>query len=111
MTHQWNNFDNGQSIGTSGSENGIITADISHIFGARITTEKNGNIAPYSLTIAFYGLMFHTEFCGNELESKEIMNSLKEKIEVVINHHGTLEESRDSEWNEKLHSLLIDITA
>ncbi|MAW97055.1 MULTISPECIES: hypothetical protein [unclassified Leeuwenhoekiella] len=61
MEYKWNPFDQGNSIGTIGSEDGKILKDEENSFGARITLEENGSIAPFSITIGIYGLMFHTD--------------------------------------------------
>lgn len=37
----WYSFDNGSTIGTDGSENGVIIKDEEHELGARITLEKD----------------------------------------------------------------------
>lgn len=47
----WSSFDEGHSLGTRGSENGIILRDEEHIEGARITLERDGDNAPFSVTM------------------------------------------------------------
>ena len=56
----WVAVENGATIGTLGSEGGVIERDEEHADGARITIEQGGTIAPYSITCGIYGWMFHT---------------------------------------------------
>lgn len=62
MNYTWIRFDEGKSIGQIGSEGGKILKDEENTFGARVTLEGKGDIAPFSITIGIYGVMFHTEF-------------------------------------------------
>lgn len=56
MNHEWIPFDRGNSIGTIGSEDGKILKDEENSFGARITLEGKGLIAPFSITV---GILFY----------------------------------------------------
>jgi hypothetical protein len=58
----WIAVDSGRTIGTHGSEAGIIIADEEHALGARITIERDGDIAPFAIVCGVYGLFFHTRF-------------------------------------------------
>jgi len=54
----WTDFDSGSSLGTRGSENGIIFRDFEHSSGARVTVERDGDTAPFSINAlaTFVGL-------------------------------------------------------
>jgi hypothetical protein len=41
---EWYIYENGKTIGKTGSENGSIIEDIGNVNGARITLEKDGNL-------------------------------------------------------------------
>ncbi|PKA81966.1 hypothetical protein ATE92_0089 [Ulvibacter sp. MAR_2010_11] len=110
MNYIWKTFDKGSSIGTTGSENGVIIRDEENTFGARITLEKEGSIAPYSITIGIYGIMFHTDFYANLEQSDIAFNHFKTKIEKVIEHNSISENERNSEWNKKQNNLLDSLT-
>ena len=66
----WSKFDNGNSIGEKGSENGVVIFDIEQIQGARITVEAECGNIPFVVTLGIYGILFHTEYFGlqNEVE-------------------------------------------
>jgi hypothetical protein len=65
----WGPFNEGSTIGAEGSEGGIILRDVEHPLGSRITLERGGAIAPYSVTCGIYGWFFHTRFLGSEAEA------------------------------------------
>lgn len=110
MNYTWENFDKGTSIGTSGSENGIIIRDEENSFGARITLEKDGSIAPYAITIGIYGIMFHTDFYSTLEHSENAFINFKTKIEKIIEHYSIIEKDRDKEWNTKRNFLLNSLS-
>ena len=65
----WGPFDKGSTIGTGGSEGGIIIRDEEHPLGSRITLERGATFSPYSVTCGIYGWFFHTRFLGSEAEA------------------------------------------
>ncbi|MBN8667247.1 MAG: hypothetical protein J0M30_07040 [Chitinophagales bacterium] len=106
---RWTNFDKGSSIGTTGSEGGKITEDFECIDGARVTIEKDGAIAPYSVTLGIYGLMFHTHFASAEIEAKQFMDFAVKKIDEIFALYETAEIERDTTWNAKHDRLLSEL--
>lgn len=80
----WNVFNNGLTIGTLGTENGTIIKDEEHSNGARITLEKDANKIPYAITCGIYGLMFHTVYSSNEVDSLQKYNCMKEDIHSIL---------------------------
>ena len=50
----WNLFEKGKTINKRGPEEGITLKDEEHNDGARITLEKDGSIAPFSITCLLY---------------------------------------------------------
>jgi len=110
MEYKWNPFDEGNSIGTIGSEDGKILKDEENSFGTRITLEENGSIAPFSITIGIYGLMFHTDFYSSLENVENEFKNFKTKVEKIIEHYLIEENNRDSEWNEKHNQLKELIT-
>lgn len=79
----WVLYDNGVSIGTSGSENGIIIKDEEHTAGARITLEQGG-YAPYGITCGIYGLMCHTAFASLLDEAAKKYEAMKLEISKAL---------------------------
>lgn len=107
---RWTKFDKGSSIGTTGSEGGKITEDFECIDGARVTIEKGGDIAPYSVTLGIYGLMFHTHFASSEIEAKKFMDFAMKKIEEIFALYETIESERDTIWHDRHDSLISELS-
>jgi hypothetical protein len=80
----WTAFDDGQSLGTRGSEGGTVRRDEEHDLGARITLEEGASIAPWSITCGIYGWMFHTRFFGSEEEGNREFEQMKVGLEEVL---------------------------
>lgn len=81
----WAKIKGENTIGTKGSEGGIIVKDEEHILGARITLEKCGDIAPYSITVGVYGLFCHTVFMGTSEDGEAIFKNIKAEIDGYLN--------------------------
>ena len=80
----WIAFDDGKSLGKSGSEGGTVRRDEEHDLGARITLEEGGSVAPWSITCGIYGWMFHTRFFGSEEEGNREFDEMKVGLEEVL---------------------------
>jgi len=105
----WTRFDKGSSIGKFGSEGGNITEDLECIDGARVTIEKGGGIAPYSVTLGIYGLMFHTHFASTEVEAKKFKDFAVKKIDEIFALYETIESERDTLWHDKHNQLVSEL--
>lgn len=68
---EWYPFESGNSLGSCGSEGGVIILDEELDAGARITIEHGGKDAPYAITCGVYGCMVHTRFFSTEAEARE----------------------------------------
>jgi len=73
----WTQFESGSSIGKIGSESGAIILDDEHPMGARITIERDGHTAPFSITCGVYGWMVHTRFFSAESEARHACEEMK----------------------------------
>jgi hypothetical protein len=80
----WHAFSDGTTIGTRGSEHGIVVLDEEHEAGARITLEEDGAIAPWSITCGVYGLMFHTRFFADRLTAEAEYASMKSALDDIM---------------------------
>lgn len=109
MDYKWINFDEGKSIGEKGSEGGKIIRDEENTFGARVTLEDKGYVAPFSITLGIYGLMFHTEFFSTAEQGQRCFELYKEKIELVIGHLSVKESDRDEKWNTRHDQMIEEI--
>lgn len=103
----WRPFDNTKSIGTKGSEGGIIINDFENIQGARITLEKDCGNIPFAVTLGIYGLMFHTHFGSNLESANSFIKNSKFKINKVFEMYNLPEKERTELWQTK-HDKLIE---
>ena len=71
----WNPYQNGETIGTTGSENGIIVLDEFHNDGGRITLEKDGTTAPWTITCG--GGFVHTVFFRSKEQAENTYRLIK----------------------------------
>ena len=80
----WSEFEKGTTIGINGTEGGTIFLDHELDESARITIEKDSDVAPFSIVLGVYGLMFHTIFCSSEEEARNKTKELKILIERLL---------------------------
>jgi hypothetical protein len=109
MNYEWIDFDKGESIGEIGSEGGMIILDEENTFGARVTLEGKGYIAPFSITLGIYGLMFHTEFFSDLEQGQKYFAFYKRKIDDVITHYSVSDDRRDEKWSKKHDELIAEL--
>ncbi len=81
---EWEKIENGTTIGTKGSEGGIIIIE-EILDGARICLEKDGYTAPYSITMGISYLFFHTHFCSSLEKAESDYKWFKSKLEKLQN--------------------------
>lgn len=80
----WEPFDHGKSIGSVGTEGGTILIDDEHDLGARITLERDGHIAPFSITCGIYGWTFHTRFFADRAEGERELEEMKAVLSNIL---------------------------
>ena len=107
--NNWYAFDSGNSVGQLGSESGKVIFDIENSNGARITIEKDAEIAPYAITIGVYGLLFHTHFAGTDSEAQQFTLKTKMRIEKLFEHSMIPKDRHDEIWYEKYNKLMCEI--
>lgn len=78
----WKN--NRKNIGKRGSEEGIIISDLEHSDGARITIEKDGLTAPFSVTLGVYGEFMHTDFFSTQSQAESYQTKVMREIEKLL---------------------------
>lgn len=81
---QWASFDNGATIGQIGSESGVVIRDSEHPRGARITLERAGSIAPFSITCGIYGCMVHTRFFSTKQEASHQFDLMADALSSIL---------------------------
>ena len=79
----WIPFDDGQSIGQTGSEGGLIERDEEHVYGARITLESEA-LTPFAITCGIYGWMVHTRFFSDEAEAQSEFEKMQDALEEIL---------------------------
>jgi hypothetical protein len=80
--YHWCRYDDGKTLGTTGSESGVILADEEHPLGARITLEES-KFPPYGITCGNHlrHLRMHgTTFTGSRQEAQETYEAMKKEI-------------------------------
>jgi hypothetical protein len=82
--NDWYAFDNGATLGQPGSEEGTTIRDEEHPFGARITLERDGPIAPFAITCGIYGWMIHTRFFSLENEACSQYDLMRSAISQLL---------------------------
>ena len=80
----WYAFQNGATVGQSGSESGIVIRDDEFSGGARITAERGGQASPFSITCGVYGWMVHTRFFGAEVEMMSEYERMREALASIV---------------------------
>ncbi len=80
----WCSVDNGATLGQTGSEGGVVLRDEEHSYGARITLEQGGGIAPFSITCGVYGVMVHTRFFADEAEAQTAYDLMKPGLAAIV---------------------------
>jgi hypothetical protein len=80
----WYPYEGGTSVGQSGSEGGVIVVDEEHPDGARITLERDGAVAPWSITCGVYGWMAHTRFFPERAQAEIALGPMKSSLELVM---------------------------
>lgn len=84
LARNWSAFADGSTIGTTGSEQGIILRDEEHSRGSRITLERDTNLAPFAITCGIYGSMFHTTFAGDDTEANGKYDEMKIWLDQIL---------------------------
>jgi len=103
----WALFNDGKTIGSKGSENGIIISDFENFDGARITLEIDCGDISFAVTLGIYGLLLHTHFDNNLENSHKFIKEAKNKINMVFEMYNVPEERRSDLWQGK-HDRLIN---
>ncbi|HEX7958144.1 MAG TPA: hypothetical protein VF508_14445 [Pyrinomonadaceae bacterium] len=104
---EWYQFDEGRSIGQTGSEGGIILRDEEHPYGSRITLERGG-YRPFSITCGIYGWMVHTRFFSDEAEAQSAFEKMKLGLVNILNIIPLVSEADDHDKSEAASDAMTD---
>jgi hypothetical protein len=111
----WRSFENGETVGTRGSEDGLILLDEEHPLGARITLESEtrsgsgtkSRSIPFAITCGIYGLFFHTRFFTYESEARNAFADMKTELARILALAG----SETASGEETRHAVFAAISA
>lgn len=99
MRHNdWRPYHDGQTLGGTGTENGIILRDEEHPEGARITLEQGG-FTPFAITCGVYGWLVHTRFFGTQVEATQAFEAMKRELARLA---ASVPLERDPEIDDKV---------
>lgn len=95
----WKELD---TLGTLGSEEGIIKKDEEYCDSARITLEtcSRNSEDVYAITCGIYGAMVHTVY-GNKETISDTYESMKAEIQQFIDNADNLSEDEWDDFIEK----------
>jgi hypothetical protein len=110
----WRSFENGETLGTRGSEEGLILLDEEHPLGARITLESeirfgaaNPAPVPFAITCGIYGLFFHTRFFAREADARNSYAEMKTELDRILK----LEASQTVTSDEAENPVFAELSA
>ena len=111
----WRSFENGETIGTRGSEDGAILLDEEHALGARITLESRTRSGrgsspppiPFAITCGIYGLFVHTCYFSHETHARNAYAEMKIGLDRIL----TLEAPEDAAGCERGNPVFAELDA
>ena len=103
----WYPFQQGSTIGQSGSEDGVVVRDEEHPLGARVTLEGNTPTAPFTITCGIYGWMVHTRFFIAKAEADAEYESMLDALASILD---VVPEASEAEEEEKMNRVHHAIT-
>jgi hypothetical protein len=82
---EWIAFEDGKTIGTTGSEGGVIRRDEECPNGARITLEEGTLMqVPFAITCGVYGWLVHTRFIADQPTAENAYDNMKLGLEDIL---------------------------
>ncbi len=82
---EWIHFEDGKTVGTTGSEGGVILRDEECIDGARITLEQDTHMGvPFAITCGVYSWLVHVRFIADMPTAEDAYDKMKLGLEDVL---------------------------
>jgi hypothetical protein len=103
----WQPFEEGRTVGQTGTEGGVIVFDEEHDGGARITLERGCLRAPFAITCGVYGWMVHTRFLADDETAQHAYSGMKSALSGIVT---MLPEEDDIDAGEKLDAVTESIS-
>ena len=93
----WESYENGSTLNQVGSEGGVIIQDDVYQNFARITLERDSQIAPFAITCGIFGWMVHTRYFATleqaGPEFKEMKKHLVKIVDLIGSEADAMQES------------------
>ena len=80
----WHPFQNGGTLGRTGSEQGTTVRDEEYSLGARISLERDCRVAPFAITCGVYGWLTHTRFFRSKYEAEMQYEAMKSALAMLL---------------------------
>jgi hypothetical protein len=80
----WQPYEEGRTIGQTGTEGGVIIHDEEHHGGARITLERGALHAPFAITCGVYGWMVHTRFLADDETAEHSYSAMRLALGSIV---------------------------
>ncbi|NDJ60255.1 MAG: hypothetical protein GYB67_03970 [Chloroflexi bacterium] len=84
MINIWTPYEDGNTLGMTGTEGGVILNDEQHEAGARITLESGCLRAPFAITTTIYNWTYHTRFFADEASARHAYNAMQPAVVDVL---------------------------
>ena len=82
---EWYPYEDGKTVGTTGSEGGVIIRDEECPDGARITLEQETHMqVPFAITCGVYGWLVHTRFIADQPTAEQTYENMKLGLEDIL---------------------------
>ncbi len=80
----WRVLQNGQSLGQRGPDGGIIVSDEQYESSARITLERQGRSALWSITCEIRGCFTHTAHAASEQDARRKYADMQRDLASIM---------------------------
>jgi hypothetical protein len=98
----WSDFEDGATLGSRGTESGIIVLDEEYDEAARISLERETGTAPFAITCGVYGRLMHTRFFDLEAEARSEYAAMKVALQEIVDGF----DSPDPQANDRARQIL-----
>jgi len=105
MDDAWLPFEDGTSIGLTGSE-GVILRDDDYRGEARITLERDSHAAPFAITCGVYGWMVHTRFFDVLPEAEREYAAMQPELAALVE---LIPFTSDPDFDAKMDAVIVAI--
>ena len=98
----WLPYAQGKTLGTTGSEGGVIKNDEEYTGAARITLEEGCLHAPYAITCNVATYLLHTRFLADDETALYAIDEMKPALAKIAD---LLPDDDDEDWSAALEAV------